>query len=80
MIMADDKEKLVRDRPEENGRKNDPDLRDETDTQPGVNTISNSPDDAANQHLTKTASDNFRATDFDTDADKRFDEVDEDDT
>jgi len=76
--MANDKDKITRDRPAEEGRKNDPDLRDETDIQPGVSTISSSPTDEANQHLTKTASDNFRTTEFAVDADKRFDEVDED--
>jgi len=75
--MNNDKDKLERNRPAEDGRKNDPDVRDRTDIQPGVSTISSSATDDANQHLTDTAADNFQATDFGTGADKRFDEVDE---
>ena len=49
-----------RNRPADDGKQNDPDIRDESATQPGVNTLSTSKNDEVNQHLTKTASDNFR--------------------
>ena len=75
--MSNDKDQIERNQPAEDGRKNDPDLRDRSDMQPGVSTMSSSPTDAANQQLTKTAADNFRTTDFGTGADKKFDEVDE---
>ena len=61
--------------PAEEGRKNDPHVRDEDARQPGVNTLSSAPNDEANQHLTRTASDNFREDgDGDEKADKKFDE------
>lgn len=75
--MTNDKDNIERNRPAEDGRKNDPDLRDRSDMQPGTSTISSSPTDDANQHLTQTAADDFRSTQFGSDADKRFDEVDE---
>lgn len=50
-----------RNRPEEKGRKNDPDLRDESAVPPGTNTISNSDYDDTNQHITETAADDFRS-------------------
>ena len=73
--MTNDKEKLERDRPAEEGRKNDPDLRDESAIQPGASTISSSPTDDANQHLTRTASDSFRTNDTTKGADKNFDDI-----
>ncbi len=51
---------IGRNRPAEKGRKNDPDLRDESAAQPGVQTMSSSKTDEANEHLTKTAADSFR--------------------
>lgn len=64
-----------RNRPADEGRKNDPDLRDESAAQPGASTISSSENDEANQHLTRTASDDFRKDDKgEAKADKRFDE------
>jgi len=61
--------------PAEKGRRNDPHVRDEDATQPGLNTISSAPNDEANQHLTRTASDDFREdSPGDEKADKRFDE------
>jgi len=58
-----------RNRPAEEGRKNDPDLRDESAAQPGVQTMSSSTADEANQHLTETARDSFREGDRDKNAD-----------
>lgn len=61
--------------PADEGRQNDPHKRDEDARQPGVNTISPSENDEANQHLTRTASDNFREDEAgDEKADKAYDE------
>lgn len=61
--------------PADEGRRNDPHKRDEDARQPGVNTLSSSENDEANQHLTRTASDNFQESKpGDEKADKRFDE------
>jgi len=71
-----DKNDLGRNRPAEAGRRNDPDLRDESAIQPGVNTISSSDTDEVNEDLTRTTSDNFRPEDSsDKYADPDFDEV-----
>jgi len=68
-----------RNRPEEKGRNNDPDLRDESAVPPGTNTISNSDYDDANQQITETAADDFRTTDQpDPNADRTYNEVDKD--
>lgn len=65
--------------PTEKGDRNDPNLRDESAPQPGIETISNSDYDDDNQKLTETAKDDFRTeNDKDADADKRFDEMNED--
>jgi hypothetical protein len=64
-----------RTRPADEGKDNDPNIRDESALQPGVNTISSSENDDVNQHLTRTASDDFREdSEGDEKADKRFDE------
>lgn len=61
--------------PADEGRRNDPHKRDEDARQPGVSTMSESENDEANQHLTRTTSDNFREDkEGDEKADKRFDE------
>jgi hypothetical protein len=73
----EDKEKVERNRPSEEGRKNDPDLRDESAAQPGASTISSSSTDEDNQHLTKTAGDSFRGDMPDKKADKKFDDKEE---
>ena len=73
-IMNKD-EKITRNRPAEAGRNNDPDIRDESGQQPGVNTMSSSETDEANQHLTKTAADSFRDEKADPNADPSFDEI-----
>jgi hypothetical protein len=66
---------VERNRPAEKGRDNDPHIRDESAEQPGVNTMSGSDTDDANEKLTKTAGDNFREKAAgDEHADKRFDE------
>jgi hypothetical protein len=64
--------------PAEKGRDNDPDLRDESAIQPGINTVSSSEYDNDNEELTRTAADDFREEDdFDSRADRSFDETDE---
>jgi hypothetical protein len=78
--MENDKEQIERNIPSEDGRRNDPDLRDESAIQPGVQTISSAPNDDANQHLTKTATGHFdEDTEFGKNADKAFDEVGDND-
>jgi hypothetical protein len=67
-----------RNKPTEAGKNDDPNLRDESAFQPGVSTVSNSGYDDDNQELTKTAADDFREqNDQDPNADRSFDEVDE---
>jgi hypothetical protein len=67
----------VRNQPADEGKRDDPALRDESAIQPGVNTISSSSTDTENKELTKTAADDFRTNDEeDKNADPRFDEVD----
>ena len=61
--------------PAEEGRRNDPNIRDEDARQPGVNTMSSTENDDVNQHLTRTATDDFREDrEGDEKADKKFDE------
>lgn len=64
-----------RNRPSDQGKQDDPNIRDESAVQPGVSTLSTSENDEVNQHLTRTASDDFRQdAENDSKADKRFDE------
>lgn len=64
-----------RNRPSDEGKQNDPNIRDESAVQPGVSTLSTSKNDEVNQNLTRTASDSFREDgEGDDKADKRFDE------
>jgi hypothetical protein len=74
----DEEKDLKRNRPSDEGRRNDPDIRDESAIQPGVQTISSSSYDDNNQHTTKSALDGPELTQFDTDAnaDPTLDEVD----
>ena len=65
-----------RNRPSEEGRNNDPNVRDESAPQPGVSTMSSSDTDDANQEVTESVSDYHDTSDFDDeDADLDFDEV-----
>ncbi len=78
--MKQDKDLFDRNRPSDEGRKNDPHIREESGQQPGVSTYSSSDTDEENESLTKTASDNFdNGTEFGKNADPRFDEVDRED-
>jgi len=63
-----------RNRPNEERSNNDPYTREESAQQPGVNTYSSSDSDEKNEHLTRTASDNFREEDWKENADPSFDE------
>ncbi|RYZ57263.1 MAG: hypothetical protein EOO14_11200 [Chitinophagaceae bacterium] len=69
-----EKNDITRNRPTEEGRQNDPNLRDD-DGRQGASTMSTSETDSAKENLTRTASDNFREdSEGDEKADKRFDE------
>jgi hypothetical protein len=72
-----DKGEFNRNNPSDKGRDNDPNIRDESAAQPGVNTMSSARNDEANQHLTRTAADNFDESNSDADADTRFNEVED---
>ncbi|MFN2457881.1 MAG: hypothetical protein ABR502_06760 [Chitinophagaceae bacterium] len=62
--------------PADKGTKNDPQVRDQSAIQPGVQTITRGANDDANEQLTKTAADSFETDpDFGKDADPAFDEV-----
>ncbi len=75
--MAQKDDPIKRNQPADEGRRNDPNIREESAQQPGVNTYSSSNTDDDNEHLTKTASDNFDTdSDFGKNADPKFDEVD----
>jgi hypothetical protein len=74
-VMKKNNIEVERDRPAEKGRNNDPNLRDRSDEQPGVSTISDSPTDKDNQDLSKTSRDSYREDEEeDKKADKSFDE------
>ncbi|HEX6333195.1 MAG TPA: hypothetical protein VFZ78_03150 [Flavisolibacter sp.] len=66
--------KNIRNQPAEKGPGNDPNLRDQTASQPGAQTISSSETDESNEQLTRTASENFRETTKDEHADAVFDD------
>ena len=71
---------IERNRPSKEGSSDDDNLRDHTATQPGVSTISSSPTDDTNNHLTRTTSDGFTEDlEDEADADPTFDEVGEND-
>lgn len=73
------KDEFPRNRPADEGQRNDPHIRDESAPQPGVNTLSSSPYDHENQKLTRTGADNFDESIGNDGADKTFDEVGEGD-
>lgn len=73
--MDNRNEDIKRNRPAEERRGNDPHIRDESAQQPGTNTMSSSDTDDVNQHLTRTASDDFRPKRRDPRADPAFDEI-----
>ena len=71
-----------RNRPSSEGDSNDPNLRDESATQPGISTVSDSDTDYENQETTQSVSDDPDTSDFDDDEeldDEDFEDDDEDD-
>ena len=64
----------IRNRPADEGKRNDPHVRDESAPQPGVNTLSSSDTDSANQEITETTADNFREAKPDSKADPDLDQ------
>lgn len=76
--MTDKEKDPIRNRPADKGSNEDPDVRDRSGLKPGSSTISDSKSDESDEHLTETASDNFRTEKFGENADTSFDEVDED--
>lgn len=72
-----DKDNLNRNQPAEEGRNNDPVVRDDSAIQPGVQTVSKGSNDQENEQLTKTAAEDFDTTDPDygKDADLTYDDV-----
>ena len=73
--MDKHKDDIKRNIPSDEGRRNDPHIRDESAQQPGASTLSSSDFDDENQRTTKTAGDSFRTEAWGTDADTAFDEV-----
>lgn len=69
---------INRNRPTEEGRGNDPDIRDDSAIQPGVQTVSDSKYDDDNQDITSTTmgSSTISEADIRNDEDPTFDEVD----
>jgi hypothetical protein len=78
LSMENKKTDIKRNTPSEQGTNDDPNLRDYSGLQPGVSTISSSDTDEVNENVTRMASDNFREEEFGKDADKAFDEIEED--
>ena len=73
--MKKNNKEVERNRPSEKGRNNDPSLRDESASQPGVSTMSDSKTDDSDQDLSRTSRDQYRTNDNeDEKADKAFDE------
>ena len=70
---------VKRNQPAEEGRRNDPNVRDETAIQPGVSTISQSKTDDANNEVTRSGMDNQQARPEKDNADPAFDEIGTDD-
>lgn len=72
---------IRRNRPTEEGRRNDPSVRDDSAIQPGVQTNSDSKYDDDNQSVTSTSMTDGTLSEFDTDknADPAFDDIDRND-
>ena len=63
-------------RPTDEGGNDDPNIRDQSAIQPGLNTVSSSTTDKENKELTKTGvADLGKEDDFDANADVAFDEI-----
>lgn len=70
-----ERDDIKRNQPASEGRRNDPNVRDETAIQPGVNTISRSETDDANQEVTLSGMENQQARTEKDNADPTFDEI-----
>ncbi len=72
---------ISRNTPTEEGRRNDPNKRDDSAIQPGVQTVSDSQYDDNNQSVTSSSMTDGTLSEFDTDtnADPAFDDVNRDD-
>ncbi len=77
----DKKHDILRNEPTEEGRRNDPEKRDDSAIQPGVQTVSDSSYDESNQHVTSSSMSDGTISEFDTDtkADPAFDDMNETD-
>ena len=63
----------------EDGNNDDPQLRDDSMIQPGVNTVSSGKNDDADEQLTQTSADDYKTDDQDeAKPDRTFDQVDYD--
>lgn len=61
------------------GNNDDPQLRDDSAIQPGVNTVSTGKNDEDDQQLTETSADDYKTTDkTEAKPDRTFDQVDYD--
>ena len=65
----------IRNRPADEGRNNDPNLRDDSGQQPGVNTMSSSEIDDDFDAETEDVLQNEPVRDFEDNADPAFDEI-----
>jgi hypothetical protein len=70
-----ERDDIRRNEPAEEGKRNDPNVRDETAIQPGVSTISQSKTDDANQKVTRSGMENQQARPEKDNADPAFDEI-----
>jgi hypothetical protein len=74
--MESNQKNFDRNRPADKGRDNDPNVRDDSATQPGVSTMSDSgTGDRFNERITKTTGDNNDDPNYGSDADPAFDEI-----
>ncbi len=75
----DKKHDIERNEPTEEGRRNDPEKRDDSAIQPGVQTVSDSSYDNDNQQVTSSSRSDSTISEFDTDtnADPAFDDINE---
>lgn len=63
----------------DDGRNDDPQLRDDSLVRPGASTVSKGKNDEDNEHLTETAADDFKTDDEEgPKPDRTFDQVDYD--
>jgi hypothetical protein len=77
--MKEDTNNPKRNEPADIEKNSDPNLRDDSGLQPGIQTVSDSDNDDANENVTKTSSGNFsETTRTEYNADPAFDDMDND--